>query len=60
MTTMTEEHSKPLLSLGRKAVGTPGKDNAMGNQALNDSLMIIVGCWVMLALIWYSLRNSNI
>jgi hypothetical protein len=60
MSAMTEEHTKPSLSLGRKPIGKGNKDSAMGTQALNDSLMILVGCWVILALIWFSLRNSNI
>lgn len=60
MSVNTEEHSIPRLSLGRKAVGTKGKDNALGNQVLNDSLMIIIACWVLVGLIWYSLRNSNV
>jgi hypothetical protein len=60
MSVTAEEHTKPMLSLGRKAIGTKGKDNADGNQVLNDSLMLIIGGWVVIFLIWYSLRNSNI
>lgn len=60
MSMTTEEHTTPRLTLGRKAVGTKGKDNALGNQVLNDSLMIIITCWILVGLIWYSLRNSNV
>ena len=61
MPTATEdEKASPLLSMGRKPVSGKGKDNALGNQVLNDSLMIIIGCWVIIFLIWYSLRHSNI
>lgn len=60
MTTQTEEHVAPRLSTGRKPVGNSGKDNDMGMKVLNDSLLIILGCWVLLGLIWYSLRDSNI
>jgi hypothetical protein len=61
MATETEAvKSAPLLSLGRKPVTNNGKDNALGTQVLNDSLTIIIACWVIIGLIWYSLRNSNI
>ena len=61
MATATEDvKAAPLLSMGRKPVSGNGKDNALGVQVLNDSLKIIIGCWIIIALIWYSLRNSNI
>lgn len=59
MSTMTEEHTKPSLSLGRKPLKDKSDSN-LGRQTLNDSLLIILGCWVLIGLIWYSLRDSNI
>lgn len=60
MTVATEEHTAPRLSTGRKPISKDSKNDSLGNQALNDALILIVGCWAVIALIWYSLRNSNI
>ena len=37
-----------------------GKDKSIGDTALMDAVLLIVGCWIVVFAIWYSLRRYNI
>lgn len=58
----TESEVSPTLVTSREPKGPikPGQQGSIGDQALLDSIGLIVLCWVILFLLGFSLRSFNI
>lgn len=57
-----ETEGAPPLVTSREPKGPKraGDKGSMGDQALMDGLAIVIGCWVLLFVLMFSLRSFNI
>ena len=63
MPTADEAYAVPTLVTSRTPVGPKNTSTgaaSVGNMALNDSLMIIGACWLIVAFCYFSLRSFNV
>lgn len=60
--TDTSRNSPTTLTTSREPVAPKdqAKAGSMGDVALKDALLIVIGAWVVLFLLVFSLRSANI
>lgn len=57
----TETKDSPQLVTSRTPVGpNNASEKTPGDQAVNDALLIIIGAWLLLAFLYWSLRRHNV
>ena len=58
----TEPEGAPALVVSREPVGPKNvaKKQSVGDQAVNDAILLIVGAWAVLFLLAYTLRHHNV
>lgn len=60
MAVTAEEHAKPTLVTSRTPVGpNNASTNTPGDTALRDALMVVVAAWLVLFILYWTLRNHN-
>lgn len=58
----TEHHEAPSLKVTREPKGpkVPGDKGSAGDRALMDAIAIVIGAWLILFFLAWSLRSHNI